>query len=337
MLDVSGRSRVAVLAWAGVTGLALWWTLLPFSWDLSSAALLRSVGDIQWIPLVERGRPPLWSDVLGNWALFAPFGLAGWRALEGRPRRLVWLMAAALLLSVGIEVVQLAVPARRTSASDVVADALGALLGAGLGCLWEAGGREATRRWAEEFAGGETTHAAVLLLAACLVVWAALPGSTPPSGVWKQTQIFSSSFRRFPGWGPWLGGAAHPVLLGACFSALFVRSLPGSSARRWLGGAAAALLAGLLLESLQLLTPSRRPDIFQAVAVGAGGVAGSLVGLGRRPALLTGSALVLVLGLWALPAGDLPVGETRAMVLLAAGLLAAVGFSEEGRCPRRSS
>ena len=336
-MDVSGRSRVAVLAWAGVTGLALWWTLLPFSWDLSSTALVRAVADIQWIPLVERGRPPLWSDVLGNWALFAPFGLAGWRALEGRPRRLAWLAAAALLLSVGIEVVQLAVPARRTSASDVAADVLGALLGAGLGCLWEAGGRDATHRWARALARGETPHAALLLLAACLVVWAVLPGATPPSGVWKQTQIFSSSFRRFPGWGPWLGGSAHPVLLGVCFSALFVRSVPGGAARRWLAGAAAALLGGLLLESLQLLTPSRRPDIFQAVALAVGGAAGSLLGLGGRSALLTGSALVLVLGLWALPAGDLPVGETRAMLLLASVLLAAVGLSEEGRCPRRSS
>lgn len=336
-MHAPGRSRVALLAWAGVTGLALWWTLLPFSWDLSPSALLRALKDVQWIPLVERGRPPLWSDVLGNWALFAPFGLAGWRALEGRPRRAAWLAAAALALSVGIEALQLAVPARRTSATDVAVDVLGALLGAGLGCLWEAGGRDAGRRWAGGFARGESAHAAVCLLSACLVVWAALPGSTPSAGVWRQTQLFSASFRRFPGWGPWLAGSAHPMLLGACFAALVARSVRGGTALRWLAGAAAALVAGLVLESLQLLAPSRRPDIFQALALGAGGAAGALLGRRRRRTVLAGAAAVLGLGLWALPGGDLPVGETRSVVVMAAGLLAAVGVSEEEPCPRRSS
>ncbi len=69
-------------AWALAVLLILWWTLLPFRYDFSPRFLALSVARIQWFPFVERGRLPLWSDVVENVVLFIPFGVAGWRCLE---------------------------------------------------------------------------------------------------------------------------------------------------------------------------------------------------------------------------------------------------------------
>lgn len=65
------------------------------------------------------------ADAIANVLLFVPFGLAAAAAL-GRPRLAV---LAGLLLSAAIEVVQLLVPGRFTSPSDLVFNTLGATLG----------------------------------------------------------------------------------------------------------------------------------------------------------------------------------------------------------------
>jgi len=322
MSNSFGPPWVRAAAWVAATALVLWWTLLPFSADFAPEALARALRNVQWIPLVERGRPPLWSDVLGNLALFAPFGLAAWRCLEGRRARVIWLLGWALALSVTVEVVQLALPARRTSATDVMTDALGALFGGAIGRVWESRGREATAAWLRALVQGEPAHAMVALWATCLAVWALLPGSAVPGGLWSQTQSFSSSFRRFPGLAEWAGASVHPILLGALFAALATVSSRARGFRRAAAGVAAAVLLGLGLESLQLLSPTRRPEIFQGLAFGVGGIAGGLVGMTSELSAALAAGAALVAGLLVLPSGDAPVGETRAVLLLGAVLVA---------------
>ncbi len=330
LLPLGARGWVRLAALGAAVCLVLWWTLLPFTRDLSPQALARAFGDIQWIPFVERGRLPLWSDMLGNLALFTPFGFTCWRYLEGRRWRVARLLAAALSLSVAVELVQLALPARRTSGTDVVMDALGALLGAGIGRGWELRGREATRAWLGALGRGEPAYALVALWAGCLAVWALLPGPNPAGSLWSQTQTFSSSFRRFPGWGPWLTGSVHTLLLGGLFAALAARTGRSRGLRRAAAGALAAFLLGLGLESLQLMAPGRRPDIFQALAFAAGGIPGALLGLARgRAPLAAGGALAVLGAALLVPRGDLPAGETWAVLLLGSAFLA-LGSNRDG-------
>lgn len=298
--------------WTAAGLLVLWWTLLPFRQDLSADALVRALADVQWVPFVERGRAPLWSDVLGNLALFVPFGFAGWRCLDGRRARLILLLAAALTLSFAVEVIQLTLPARRSSTTDLATDAAGALIGAGLGRLWEVRGRDATRAWVADLARGETAHLLAVLFAACLLAWAVLPGPASDSGVWNQVQGFSSSFRRFPGLEAWTGGSVHLFLLGWLFATLATRSGRGGGLGRAVFGVLAAGFVGLGIETVQLLSPSRRPEIFQALAFAAGGVPGAVVGLCPRPVVVVVSLIALGFGLAFVPTGDSPAGVTWA-------------------------
>ncbi|GAB4277553.1 MAG: hypothetical protein Kow0092_33340 [Deferrisomatales bacterium] len=312
-------------AWAGAVALILWWTLLPFAGDLSPGALAAALADIQWIPFVERGRAPLWSDVVANVALFLPFGLAGWRNLEGVRGRLVVLLGLAVVLSLAVETVQLALPARRTSATDLVTDACGTLAGAAAGRLWELEGRRAVREWVEGLLGGEGDKVRVAAFALCLLAWALVPGSAADNPVWRQLQGFSASFRKFPGWLPWAAGSAHAVVLGALFGFLAGRSAGLERREQAAVGAAAAALLGLVLEGVQLWSPSRRPEIFQALAFGLGGAGGAGLAATSAPASLAVFFTAFGAALLALPGGDSPVAPT--VVAMLVGCLLA-GWSE---------
>lgn len=76
-------------------------------------------------------------DVVGNVLLFLPLGLT-FAAASTRPGRWGRLGAAtlsAMLLSVSIEVLQLAMPSRASDVDDVLFNTLGALVGAMVGVL----------------------------------------------------------------------------------------------------------------------------------------------------------------------------------------------------------
>jgi hypothetical protein len=307
--------------WVAAVALVAWWTLLPFSPDLSTGSLQRAVGDIQWVPFVERGRAPLWSDVLGNVALFLPFGLAGWRTLSGRRGRLWTVLAGAALVSLAVESLQLALPARRTSTTDLAVDVLGAACGAAVGRLWEVRGRRAARSWLRRLTGGGRENVLAVLLAACLLVWAVVPGLEVPGDLWEQTQRLSSSFRRFPGWQMWLQRSWHPVLLGAVFAILAGRSGTGSALGRGVFGFGCAVLLGVGLELAQLVAPGRNPDIFTAVGFGAGGMLA--LALAGAPMLAVRAAVVALVtaGLLRTPLGDNPAPQTLSVLVLGGVLL----------------
>ncbi len=324
------RDRLRRVVWAATVGLIAWWTLLPFSPDITPGALQRAASDIQWVPFVERGRAPLWSDILGNVALFLPFGVAGWRSLAGRRGRLWTVVLGAALVSLAVEMLQLALPARRTSATDLVVDVLGAVCGAAAGRLWELRGRRAARGWWLRFTGGGRENVLAVLLAACLLAWAVVPGLEVPGDLWEQTQRLSSSFRRFPGWQPWLQRSWHPFLLGAVFATLAGRSGTGSGLGRGVFGFGCAVLLALTLELAQLGAPGRSPDIFSAVGFGAGGLLA--LGLAGAPTLAVRAATVALVaaGLLRPPLGDNPAPETLAVLVLG-GVLLFVGAGSGAR------
>jgi VanZ family protein len=73
-------------------------------------------------------------NLVGNIVLFLPFGLLSSVAMEHRKRaawaRILLVFGAGLALSATVEMVQLWLPTRSTSLTDVVLNGSGALLGA---------------------------------------------------------------------------------------------------------------------------------------------------------------------------------------------------------------
>ncbi|KRC60587.1 hypothetical protein ASE14_06215 [Agromyces sp. Root81] len=73
-------------------------------------------------------------EFLANVALFVPFGALLALAF---PRTPVWgIVAIGTAVSVGIELVQLALPSRVSTISDVIANTIGTALGLGLTLWW---------------------------------------------------------------------------------------------------------------------------------------------------------------------------------------------------------
>jgi glycopeptide antibiotics resistance protein len=136
-----GWASLAVLA----IGWVLWMTLRPD----------RTANTINLIPLREHmqavwclrhscpgaGRAArfLFVDVLGNIAVFVPIGFSLSGALGRLPvrRRLFTATSIGVLLSVMIELVQLAIPSRATDVDDVLFNGLGAAAGAAVMLLMQ--------------------------------------------------------------------------------------------------------------------------------------------------------------------------------------------------------
>lgn len=109
-----------------VTGL-VWWT----------ASLLAGWG----LPLEPTA---VVLEFVANIALFVPIGLLARLAL---PRVRAWVIVlAGCLASTTIELVQLAIPSRYSTVSDVIANTLGTLAGVGLVALVASVGRRRSRR-----------------------------------------------------------------------------------------------------------------------------------------------------------------------------------------------
>lgn len=120
------------------------------------ALLLSPIGPGELVEMVVawvRGIPGLggvrqgWIEFAANILLFVPLGFL----LTGLFRRPWWGFALALGLSVAAELVQVLLPARLPSPRDVLANALGAAIGAAFAWLLfirrsRSGGRRGTRR-----------------------------------------------------------------------------------------------------------------------------------------------------------------------------------------------
>ena len=82
-----------------------------------------------WRQIGSRG------DVLGNVALFVPYGFLGMLALppkDAAVRRFALLLAIGFTVAAGVQVAQLYLPSRDAALGDVAWNALGCLIGAAL-------------------------------------------------------------------------------------------------------------------------------------------------------------------------------------------------------------
>lgn len=148
--------RIAWLAVAAIIAWLLWMTLRP-SREISvpgvrmgtpaseinlrpfnhKARAIKSLLTSDYPSARRSARAYLFVDVFGNIAVFVPLGAAlGIATAPLGPRRRFkarwWLriLGVGLLLSLGIELFQLAIPSRATDVDDVILNTLGAVLGA---------------------------------------------------------------------------------------------------------------------------------------------------------------------------------------------------------------
>lgn len=131
-----------------VRRLSLW---LLFSWVvlIASASLYPFEGEVRrlldalvaGLPRLREWRDPSQRDATVNLLLYLPFGLLGSMALEKAMRpvgRILWPIIGAGLLSLSIEVLQHALPARDPSLADWVLNIVSAALGTLVAALYSA-------------------------------------------------------------------------------------------------------------------------------------------------------------------------------------------------------
>jgi len=111
-----------------VAALIVYGSLYPFEFALANADS-RALHRLLTIDPLGTSR----SDILANVALFVPFGLVGVTAVSGRglrPVRILLVLLFGLALAVALQIVQLFIPSRVPTLTDVVWNGLGLALGA---------------------------------------------------------------------------------------------------------------------------------------------------------------------------------------------------------------
>lgn len=120
---VSGYHRPIRILLAIVGVLISYGSLYPFQWSSASAGALGRL-------FADRH---LWTssgDVLGNTALFVPWGFIGWHALRGPAvRRYAVVFSTGLALALALQILQIWVPARSAALADVFWNGVGTVIG----------------------------------------------------------------------------------------------------------------------------------------------------------------------------------------------------------------
>lgn len=131
----STRSRLPLVLWIASAVFIVYGTTIPFNFVHDSRLVADHIARLTWNPLIaaDTGQRVSIPDFVSNILLFCPFGLFGVWALP-RPRalwaRIPLVAALGLVLTIGVEALQLLTIDRTTSMSDVFANASGALAGA---------------------------------------------------------------------------------------------------------------------------------------------------------------------------------------------------------------
>jgi len=209
----SDRDPGAGRGWALLCGLALlivYGSLYPF--DIAKPepdALRRLFHD--WTLISTRG------DMLGNLALFVPWGLAGMLTVAPRrgARRALFVTAfAGFVLALACQIAQLWVPSRSAALADVVWNMLGVAAGLVLG-------REALRRMAVNAGASAASIAAAGLLGAWLLAyWLPLVPSI-------DLQLLKDNLKAVLNVGAFSFGAFMPALAMALMSGYLLGRLVG--------------------------------------------------------------------------------------------------------------
>lgn len=119
-----GRPRWAVIGLIAYVVAVAVVVFAPVSYSSITAAIAHWLGDALGVPAFGAG----WVEFTGNVLMFVPLGLL----LTVLLRRHWKGAALALVLSIGVELAQVLLPARTPSVRDVLANALGAAIGASL-------------------------------------------------------------------------------------------------------------------------------------------------------------------------------------------------------------
>jgi VanZ family protein len=279
-LSAIRRSRIPLYLWIATTLFIAYGTIVPFHLVASWSAVVDHLARVGLNPLVSpiTGRRISIPDAVANVLLFMPFGCFAALALD-RPRhgsaKTAVITALALLLSAGMEALQLFTVDRVTSTADLSANAIGALIGALVAVpaavrLYQAAGRlgrysfnEPALYWA--------VAAAVLV---CLAAWAPFDATLDVGSVWHKVKLLRRD--------PWQTAAAMHA------RAIFLRDALATVAIAWWlrrrgvrmpvgrAFAAAAAGAGLILPASQIFIESRMPGLQEALIGVAGAVGGAI-------------------------------------------------------------
>jgi len=114
-------------------------TMWPYNFDFRPEFTDQRMRIVSWIPFAGTAASDYKDDVL-NMILFLPFGALVWLYLskETHSRRSAWIPALwGMILSVSVETLQVWLPSRFPSATDVFTNALGSLLGASATCVMD--------------------------------------------------------------------------------------------------------------------------------------------------------------------------------------------------------
>lgn len=271
---------------------AVYGSLVPL--DFRPRPLAQAWAAFREVPFLELGIASR-ADWVANLLLFIPLAFL-WTGALTLGRSLPWRVAASLFilgagiaLSVGIEFTQLFFPPRTVSQNDILAEALGALIG--VAAWWSAGGRLV--RWYEGWRepGTPSGLAQRLLWAYLAVVFAygVLPLDLTLSVVeifhkWREGKLNLIPFAALP------PDPAHALYDLASDALLWLppAMLWRLGGRCGTGGAVGrAFGAAVLLEFLQLFVYSRvsdLTDLFTAAlgAAAGGGLGAHLAGAGRE-------------------------------------------------------
>jgi VanZ family protein len=285
----------AVLAAASAAFIA-YGSFIPFNFRGRSPG--EAWDTFAWV-MQTRWRVESRSDLLANVLLGVPlgFGILGARRVD-RPGRAAAVRAGLTLwpgcvaLAAAVEFAQLYFPGRTSSATDVLAQGVGAAVGMAGWVLTGQRLTDAARRvWADPRAGGAAGRLLLAYLGlVALVQLLPLNLTASPYRVRRRFRSGDVTLAPFAEWDAPEADRAYLVLTwlgqGALFAlaGLFLTWLPGRVWQRWYGLpviAATGLGLGLATEASQLLV-SRHPSVTDVLAGAAGFVTGWVLGIGVR-------------------------------------------------------
>lgn len=112
--------------------LILYNTFIPFNFVESQADIYKNINSIELVPFIHQGARASFTDILGNFLLFLPFGFLLLIKLHAGKLRndLAVVTIAGFLLSAFIEIVQLTMIDRSTAIHDLILNTSGSWAGA---------------------------------------------------------------------------------------------------------------------------------------------------------------------------------------------------------------
>ena len=243
--------------------------LSPFGLKPTPRALKAAVARAQILPfgrhvegMVRSAKPLNWAAELLTWTLAGGlFALAVRELRVQNGRAIAWSVAIAAILSLAVEVCQLAIPARDVDSTSILLAILGSAAGAFAVVRWR--GLHPRRLIAPALS--------LWFLAVMLTVWNPPHFGPPEPPYWRLERVvpFWSYFfsRTMADVADVLGQVLVFMPLGALLAA--------RSPRQSFGGALLIGLAlGVVIEVGQAFLPDRAADISDAISAGAGTVAG---------------------------------------------------------------